>query len=99
MEELLRGTAKGQQRLEEAERRTQDTAGERAAKRIKLQFADIPADPVRSSSASRSDAIVGGDAASASNVVAGGGLSKCWQRCRRGCRSRCSSRHRDVGRG
>ena len=42
MEELLRGTAKGQQRLEEAERRTRDTAGERAAKRIKLQFADRP---------------------------------------------------------
>ena len=95
MEELLRGTAKGQQRLEEAERRTRDTAGERAAKRIKLQFADRPADPVSSSSASRSDATAGGDAASASNVVAG---SKSWQRCRRRCRSRCSSRHRDVGR-
>ena len=32
MEELLRGTAKGQQGLEEAERRTRDTAGEWAAK-------------------------------------------------------------------
>ena len=72
MEELLRGTAKGQQRLEEAERSTRDTAGERAAKRIKLQFADRPADPVSSSSASRSDATAGSDAASASNVVAGG---------------------------
>ena len=72
MEELLRGTAKGQQRLEEAERRTRDTAGERAAKRIKLQFADRPADPVSSSSASRSDATAGCDAASAGNVVAGG---------------------------
>ena len=72
MEELLQGTAKGQQRLEEAERRTRDTAGERAAKRIKLQFADRPADPVSSSSASPSDAIAGGDAARASNVVAGG---------------------------
>ena len=72
MEELLQGTAKGQQRLEEAERRTRDTAGERAAKRIKLQFADRPADPVSSSSASRNDATAGGDAASASNVVAGG---------------------------
>ena len=71
MEELLRGTAKGQQRLEEAERRTRDTAGERAAKRIKLQFANRPADPVSSSSASRSDATAGSDAASASNVVAG----------------------------
>ena len=71
MEELLRGTAKGQQRLEEAERRTRDTAGERAAKRIKLQFAVRPADPVSSSSASRSDATAGGDAASASSVVAG----------------------------
>jgi len=72
MEELLQGTAKGQQRLVEAERRTRDTAGERAAKRIKLQFADRPADPVSSSSASPSDAIAGGDAARASNVVAGG---------------------------
>ena len=72
MEELLRGTAKGQQRLEEAERRSRDTAGERAAKRIKLQFADKPADPVSSRSASRSDATAGGDAASAGFVVAGG---------------------------
>ena len=71
MEELLRGTAKDQQRLEEAERRTRDTAGERAAKRIKLQFTDRRADPVSSCSASRSDATAGGDAASASNVVAG----------------------------
>ena len=70
MEEVLRGTAKGQQRLEEAERRTRDTAGERAAKRIKLQFADRPvnpassssaADPASSSSASPSDAIAGGE--------------------------------------
>ena len=58
--------------MEEAERRTRDTAGERAARRIKLQFADRPADSVSSSSASRSDATAGGDAASASNVVAGG---------------------------
>ena len=69
---LFRGTAKGQKRLEEAERRTRDTAGERAAKRIKLQFADRPADHVSSSSSSRKDATAGGDAASASNVVAGG---------------------------
>ena len=47
------------------ERRTRDTAGERAAKRIKLQFA------VSSSGASRSDATAGGDAASARTVVAG----------------------------
>ena len=72
IEELFQGTAKGQQRLEEAERRTRDTTGERASKRIKLQFADRPADPLSSSSASRSDATAGGDAASASNVVAGG---------------------------
>ena len=77
MEELLQGTPKGQQRLEEAERRTRDTAGERAAKRIKLQFADRPvnpesfssANPASSNSTSPSDAIAGGDAASASNVV------------------------------
>ena len=42
MEELLKGTAKGQQRPQEAERRTRDTTGERAAKRMKLQFADRP---------------------------------------------------------
>ena len=71
MEELLQGTAKGQQRLQEAGRRTRDTAGERAAKRIKHQFADRPVNPASSSSASPSDAIAGGDAASASNVVAG----------------------------
>ena len=69
MEELLLGTAKGRQRLQE--RRTRDTAGERAAKRIKLQFADRPVNPASSSSASSSDATAGGDAASASNVVAG----------------------------
>ena len=40
MEALLQGTAKGQQRLQEAKHRTRDTAGERAAKRIMLQFAD-----------------------------------------------------------
>ena len=39
--------------------RTRDTAGERAAKRIKFQCADRPADPVSSSSASRSDATAG----------------------------------------
>ena len=78
-EELLQGTAKGQQRLQEAERRTRDTAGERAAKRFKLQFADRPvnpasfnsANPASCSSASPSNAIAGGDAASAGNVVAG----------------------------
>ena len=59
MEELLQGTAKGQQRLEEAERRTRDTTGERAAERIKLQFADRPVDPASSTSASPSDAIAG----------------------------------------
>ena len=57
VEELLQGTEKGQQRLEEAERRIRDTAGERVAKRIKLQFADRPVDPASSSSASPSDAI------------------------------------------
>ena len=63
--------AKGQQRLEEADRRTRDTAGERAAKRIKLQFADRPVDPASSSSASPSDATAGGcDVASAGNVEA-----------------------------
>ena len=72
MEELLRRTAKGQQRLEEAERRTRDTSGERTAKRIKHQFADRRIDPVSSSSASRSDVTAGCDAASAGNVVAGG---------------------------
>ena len=51
---------KGQQRLEEAERRTRDTAGERAAERIKLQFADRPADHVSSSRANTSNAIAGG---------------------------------------
>ena len=73
MEELLQGTAEGQQRLEEADRRTRDTAGERAAKRIKFPFADRPFDPTSSSSASPSDAIAGrGDAASAGSVVAAG---------------------------
>ena len=71
MKELLQGTATGQQRLQEAERRTRDTAGEQAAKRIKLQFADRPVNPASSSSASPSEAIAGCDAASASNVVAG----------------------------
>ena len=86
MEELLRGTAKGQELLEEAERCTRDTAGERAAKRIKLQFADRQADSVSSSSASRSDATAGGDAASANNVVAGGAARDAAQtpRCREG---------------
>ena len=69
MEELLQGTAKGQQRLEEAERRTLDTAGERAAKQIKLQFTDRLVDPASSSSASPSDATAGSDAASAGNVA------------------------------
>ena len=72
MEELLQETPKGQQRLQEAERRTRDTAGERAAKRIKLQFADRPGNPASSSSESSSDAIAEGDAANASTVVAGG---------------------------
>ena len=70
-EELLQGTAKGQQRLQEADRRTRDTAGERAAKRIKLQPADRPVNPTSSSSSSPSDAIGGGDAASGCNNVAG----------------------------
>ena len=48
------------------------TRQEQAAKRIKLQFADRPADPVSSSSASRSDATAGGDAQDAGNAVAGG---------------------------
>ena len=60
MEELPQGTAKGQQRLEEADRRTRNTAGERAAERIKFQFVDRPFDPASSSSASPSDAIAGG---------------------------------------
>ena len=64
-------TAKGQQRLEEAERRTRDTASERAAKRIKLESVDRPVDTASSSSVSPSDAIAGCDAASAGNVVAG----------------------------
>ena len=51
MEEVLQGTAIGPQRLEEAERRTRDTAGERAAERIKLRVADRPVDPACSSSA------------------------------------------------
>ena len=72
LEELLQETAKCQQRPQEAERRTRDTAGELAAKRIKLQFADRPVNPASSSSASPSDAIAGSDAASANNVVAGG---------------------------
>ena len=70
-EELLQGTAKGQRRLEEAERRTLDTAAEGAAKRIKLQFSDRPADPASSGSASSSDFTAEGNAASAGNVVAG----------------------------
>ena len=89
MEELIQGTAKAQQRLEEAERRTRDMAGARAAKRIKLVFADRPVHPASSNSVSPSDAITGGDATSAGRVVAG---------CCREC-SRCGSRHRDVGRG
>ena len=44
MEELLQGIAKAQQRLEEAEHRTRDTASEWAGKRIKPQFADRPVD-------------------------------------------------------
>ena len=59
MEELVQGTAKGQQRPEEAERRTRDTAGEQAAKRIKLQIANRPVHAASSSSASPSDAIAG----------------------------------------
>ena len=51
MEELPPRTAKRQQRLDEAERRTRETAGERAAKRIKLQFADRPVNPASSRSA------------------------------------------------
>ena len=45
---------------------------ERAAERIKLQFADRPVDPASSSSASPSDATAGGDVASAGSIVAGG---------------------------
>ena len=40
MKELLQGRAMGQQRLEEAERRTRDTAGERTAMRIKSSLTD-----------------------------------------------------------
>ena len=75
-EELLQGTAKGRQRLQEAERRTRDTAGERAAKRSKLQFADRPVNLASSSSAvnpassSSAGPSAGGDAVSAGNVVA-----------------------------
>ena len=76
--ELLQGTAKGQPRLEEAERPGRDTTGERVAKRR-------PVDPAICRSASASDDIAGGDAASA---------GKC--RCRE-CRSRCGSRLRDIG--
>ena len=70
MEELLQGTTEGKQRLEEADRRTRDTASERAAKRIKLQIADRKVDPASSSSASPSDVTAGGDVASAGNVSA-----------------------------
>ena len=59
MEKLVQGTAKGQQRPEEAERRTRDTAGEQAAKQIKLQFANRPVHAASSSGASPSDAIAG----------------------------------------
>ena len=59
MEELLQGTAKGKQRLQEAELRTRDTVGERAAKRIKLLFADRRINPASSSSGRPSDAIAG----------------------------------------
>ena len=86
MEELLRGTAKGQQRLEEAERRTRDTAGERAAKRIKLQFADRPADPASSGSASSSD-------------FTAEGMLQVLAMSLQVCRSKCGLRPCDVGKG
>ena len=50
MEELLQGTAKGRQRLQEAQRRTRTTAGERAAERIKVRFApavQVPGTPLQ----------------------------------------------------
>ena len=110
LEELLQGRAKGRQRLQEAERRTRDTACERTAKRIMLQFADRPVNPVSSSSAANlvssssarsSDTVAAGDGAS--NVFVGivaqvtvvQDLSTRLQ----GCGSKCGSRHRDVGRG
>ena len=94
MEELLPRTAKRQQRLDEAERRTRETAGERAAKRIKLQFADRPVNPASSrsanaassSSASPSDAIAGRVAQDAGNVFAGTFRSRCGSRHRAGVR-------------
>ena len=63
LEELLRRTVEGQQRLEVAERRTRHRVSERAAERIKLQFADRHADPA-------SFTIAAGAAGSDSNVVA-----------------------------
>ena len=80
LEELLQGTAKGQQRRKQAERRTRDAAGERAAKRTKLQLPDRPLNPTSSSNAVSlassniacpSDATAGSDDASAGNEVAG----------------------------
>ena len=49
MEELLQGSAQGQQRLGTAERRTVDEVGERSAKRVRVQLADRRADAARSS--------------------------------------------------
>ena len=59
------------QRLQEAERRTRDTAGERADRPVNPAGSGS-ADPANSSSASSSDATAGSDAANAGTVVAGG---------------------------
>ena len=61
MEELLQGTAQAKHRLEEAERRSQDTAAERAAKRSKLQFAGRQVNPA-SSVVQVPATLLGGDA-------------------------------------
>ena len=80
MEELLPRTAKSQQRLDEAERRTRETAVERAAKRIKLQVADSPVNPASSRSANPASS----SSASPSDAIAGACRSRCWQRVCRG---------------
>ena len=68
MEELFQGTAKSQQRLEEAERRAWGTAGERPAKRSNLQFGDRLAIPRAPGGSVAQDAVP----QDAGNAVAGG---------------------------
>ena len=100
IEELLQATAKGQQRLQEAERRARDTAGERAAKRIKYQFAEVRPDRSREPHQCKSQRRhCRGRCCKCEQCRCRGCRSRCWQRGRRWCRSRCSSRHRDVRRG